>query len=1714
MDRHASINRIYRLVWSHVHKTWVVVAETARGRGKKTNRKLLAASALAVATQLAHAGPTGGQVTAGSGSIHQSGNTTTINQSSQTLSLSWQSFNTNGGETVNVVQPSSSAIAVNRIFDTNGTQFMGKLNANGQVYLINPNGVLFGAGSQVNVGGLIASTLDIDDAALDGAARRFSGAGTGSIVNRGSITTPDGGYVAFVGNRVSNHGIIGTPTGGVALGSGSDVTLSFAGNSLVNMQVNRSTLDNLVENGGLIQADGGAVILTSGAKDAVLASVVNNTGIIQARTVENIDGTIVLGGGQQSTVSNGGTLDASGLASGQQGGTVKVLGDHVALAAGSTINVSGDAGGGTTLVGGNFLGAGPERNALTTDVAAGSAIQADAITRGNGGQVAVWSNDTTRFDGSISARGGAQAGDGGQVETSGHVLKVSKSAAVDTSAAHGTTGSWLLDPADITIGNRSSWDSSVNIDVDAVALTRALNTTDVTIKTTASLPDCTGVACTNGSSGQGDINILDAIGGVADFDDGGRIYNWISTKTLTLSAYRDIRFVTTRNATTAGGFGDVGGVIEVQGGGKVVLRTDNAGRGMGTIRFDDPNYSYIYADSASTFDIFYNPERDGNGTWIATDYNAYNLGNPGTLSTFMLVNFAANVGSKTYDGTTTASLNGLTILGGAPGDITIDTSQATANFQNKNAGSNKAVTISGIGLVGANANAYAINGLDNKTATIARADITVYGVTANNKTYDGTTAGTLAGTAAVNAFASDVVSVSGSGSAAFGDKNAGNAKAVTVSGYTLSGVDAANYTIRQPTGLSANIGKANLVVTGVTASNKTYDGTTVATLSGSATVAAFGADAVTVSGTGSASFANKNAGNGKLVNVFGYTLNGADAGNYNVVQPTGLVATIDKASLQLTGVSVSDKVYDGTTAATLSGTATVTPFSSDAVTLAGTATAGFLNKNAGAGRTVTVSGYSLSGADAGNYNIAQPTGLNADIAKADLAVSGITADNKTYDGTTAATLSGNGTVAAFGSDVVVVGGAGMASFADKNAGNGKLVNVSGYTLNGADAGNYNVVQPSGLTATIDKASLQLTGVSVSDKIYDGTTAATLSGTAGVTPFGTDQVALSGSGSAVFADRNAGSNKAANVSGFVLSGADAANYDLLQVGGLSATIFKADLVVGGVFANNKIYDGTTAATLSGTATVTPLGGDAVSLSGTATASFASKNAGAGRAVTVSGYSLDGADAGNYTIAQPIGLNADIGKASLTVTGITANNKTYDGTTTATLSGSASVAAFGADLVAVNGNASGNFADKNAGTGKAVAVSGYTLGGADAGNYTLVQPGGLSADIGKAGLALAGLSVADKVYDGTTAASLAGSAGVRGIGADLVGVSGSGAAVFADKNAGSGKAVIISGFTLSGDDAGNYTLLPSGGLSANIGKADLALSGLSARNRSYDGTTTATLSGTANVRPIGADVVTLGGVGVGAFSDKNAGNAKRVTVSGYTLSGTDAGNYNLVSLDSLSADITRASINVSGIVASDKVLDGTTAATADTRGVVFAGLFGTDRLTVASLGAFDDAGVGTGKVVRLTNTYGGPDIGNYDIATDQTTAFASITAAPVQPPVQPPTQPNPPVQPPIQIAPPVTPVTPEVQAPEQVRTILAQVQSMVLPPQASARPGALRLSSTLQVSSDDGKAAPAAQADRDAPVPSIITMVGAGVGAPRLQIQNGGMLLPPLASVATE
>lgn len=230
-------------------------------------------------------------MSAGTGSVTQSGATTTINQTSQRLSLNWKSFNIAPSETVNFVQPSAGAIAVNRIFDTRGSQILGRLNANEQVYLINPNTVLFGKGAWINVGALKASSLDFNDVSLANNSRSFAGTGAGSVVNLGAINAAGsggsngtGGFVALLGNSVSNLGSISAPQGTVALGAGSAVTLIFSSSSLVKMKIHQSVLNSKSANGCVIRANGGRVLMSAGAHDALLASVVNNTGVIEART--------------------------------------------------------------------------------------------------------------------------------------------------------------------------------------------------------------------------------------------------------------------------------------------------------------------------------------------------------------------------------------------------------------------------------------------------------------------------------------------------------------------------------------------------------------------------------------------------------------------------------------------------------------------------------------------------------------------------------------------------------------------------------------------------------------------------------------------------------------------------------------------------------------------------------------------------------------------------------------------------------------------------------------------------------------------------------------------------------------------------------------------------------------------------------------------------------------------------------------------------------------------------------------------------------------------------------------------------------------------------------------------------------------------------------------------------------------------------------------
>ncbi|OPY82239.1 MAG: Heme/hemopexin-binding protein precursor [Syntrophorhabdus sp. PtaU1.Bin153] len=276
------------------------------------------------------AAPQGGAVTTGTATINQSGNVTNINQATQKAAINWQSFSTKPQETVNFNQPNSSSITLNRVIGNERSVLEGALNANGRVFLINSNGILFTKGSTVNTAGFIASTLNLTDEDFNAGNYVFKSNGsTGSVINMGTITAKDGGYVGLLGNSVSNQGIISATKGTVAMASGDKMTLNFNGGSLLSVTVDEAILNTLVENKEAVYADGGTVIMTAKAADDLLSAQVNSSGIIQARTVDDLKGGIKLyADGGTSTVS--GTLDASAPTTGD-GGFIETSGDKVKI---------------------------------------------------------------------------------------------------------------------------------------------------------------------------------------------------------------------------------------------------------------------------------------------------------------------------------------------------------------------------------------------------------------------------------------------------------------------------------------------------------------------------------------------------------------------------------------------------------------------------------------------------------------------------------------------------------------------------------------------------------------------------------------------------------------------------------------------------------------------------------------------------------------------------------------------------------------------------------------------------------------------------------------------------------------------------------------------------------------------------------------------------------------------------------------------------------------------------------------------------------------------------------------------------------------------------------------------------------------------------------------------------------------------------------------
>lgn len=313
--------------------------------------------------------PSGGDIRSGQGSISQDGKNMTVLQNSDRMAIDWTKFDIAKDETVRYAQPDRNAISLNRVTGGQQSVIAGNLNANGNVVLVNPNGVVFTKNSSVDVGGLVASTARLNDEAMknfgngkDSLGLSLDKDSTAAVINEGQIKA-QGGLVALHAANVENKGTITNEGGTLAMAAAKNLTLSAADDDKLNFTVDGDLAKAQALNSGSLKADGGYVVMTAKSAGDVLSTVVNNSGTIEAKTLrKNEKGQILLDGGDNGQVEVSGTLDASGTEAGQDAGNIKVIGQKTVVHDNTNLLAKGDNNGGKIETSGDVLDLGDNLN--------------------------------------------------------------------------------------------------------------------------------------------------------------------------------------------------------------------------------------------------------------------------------------------------------------------------------------------------------------------------------------------------------------------------------------------------------------------------------------------------------------------------------------------------------------------------------------------------------------------------------------------------------------------------------------------------------------------------------------------------------------------------------------------------------------------------------------------------------------------------------------------------------------------------------------------------------------------------------------------------------------------------------------------------------------------------------------------------------------------------------------------------------------------------------------------------------------------------------------------------------------------------------------------------------------------------------------------------------------------------------------------------------
>jgi len=920
---------------------------------------------------------------------------------------------------------------------------------------------------------------------------------------------------------------------------------------------------------------------------------------------------------------------------------------------------------------------------------------------------------------------------------------------------------------------------------------------------------------------------------------------------------------------------------------------------------------------------------------------------------------------------------------------------------------------------------FADNAGSSNELTVNKRDLNLSGLSVSGKTYDGTNAATITGTASLASLSGDLVSLNGSVTGGtFASTHAGT-HAVTVTGLSgITGADSGNYNFISS--FSATIAPATLTPTltnaGVT---KAYDGSISSSLtptwSFSGLVA--GDTAATLAYTGR-NYNSKDVLAATTVTVSGLSISGITGSNGSATSDYVLDATsktvagtITAKSLTVSGLAASNRVYDATTDVTISNWGSVTTGVGSETLVLNHGTASFSDANAANGKTVTAVGYTL--ADGGNGGLASNYQLSSTSATTTANVTRKTVTliaSKTYDGTSS--LTGFVTLGGFiGSETLNYTGATASNSHVASAGK----YVSAITLtdgsNGGLAGNYQLPTLNAANAplTINAATLTptLSNTSVT-KVYDGDTSTAITPTytfAGLVA-GDTAATLTNTGK-LYNSKDVASADHVTVSGLAISGITGSNGSAASDYALSstsldvaATITRKDVSVISINIADKVYDGTTNVTsVLSTVLSGVIAADSANVNTTGTlAAFSSKDVGT-YSISVTGMSLTGSAIGNYNLTSNTATDSSVAITPKTVT--LSATKTYDGTTS--LTGYVTLGGFiGSETLNYTGATASN--SHVATASKYVSTITLTDGvsGGLASNYQLPTlnaanaPVTISAATLTPSLTNSGVA---KVYDGSTASSLTPTWIFSGL------VAGDTAATLAytgrdynSKDVLAADTVTVSGLSISSITGANssastdYVLdATSKTVAGAITPKTLSVSGLAASNKVYDATTDVTITNWGSVTTgVGSETLVLN-QGTASFSDKNKANGKTVTAIDYAL--TDGGNGGLASNYQLSstsatttANITAKMLTLAGSSGLDKTYDGRTSMPVGNDGYGgLVGVVGGDTVAITGAPVYDSANAGSRSILVGTVGITGLDAGNY--ALTWTNGSGTIAKAPL-------------------------------------------------------------------------------------------------------------------------